>query len=44
VIVRLGSGKDGWKLVVDDDGHGFDFEGRPCQAELDAAITFRGVA
>jgi len=37
VVLRLGSGSDGWKLVVDDDGHGFDFEGRLCQAELDAA-------
>lgn len=37
VVVRLGSGKDRWKLEVDDDGRGFDFEGRLDQSELDAA-------
>ncbi len=35
-LVRLGA-KDGrWKLVIEDDGQGFPFEGRLSQVELDA--------
>jgi signal transduction histidine kinase len=35
VIVRLGREPKAWKLEVDDDGRGFDFEGRLSQEELD---------
>ncbi len=37
VLVRLSSQDGDCKLVVDDDGRGFDFVGRLTQAELDAA-------
>ena len=37
VVVRFGAPNGSWKLVIDDDGHGFDFAGRYSQAELDAA-------
>jgi signal transduction histidine kinase len=37
VVVRFESAEGGWKLVVDDDGRGFDFSGRLTHAELDAA-------
>lgn len=37
VVVRFGRGEGGFHLVIDDDGHGFDFEGRLSQPELDAA-------
>lgn len=37
VVVRFGREGDSFQLVIDDDGHGFDFEGRLGQAELDAA-------
>jgi signal transduction histidine kinase len=35
VIVRLGREGSSWKLVIDDDGRGFDFEGHLAQEELD---------
>src|SRR5262249_13641053 len=37
VIVRLTLENDEGRLVVDDDGRGFDFSGRLSQEELDAA-------
>lgn len=37
VVVRLASQDGHWKLVIDDDGRGFDFSGRLSLAELDAA-------
>ncbi|MGH9576305.1 MAG: sensor histidine kinase, partial [Terriglobales bacterium] len=37
VLVRLSSQDGTCRLVVDDDGRGFDFAGRLTQAELDAA-------
>jgi signal transduction histidine kinase len=37
VLVRLSTQDGACKLVVDDDGRGFDFAGRLTQAELDAA-------
>jgi two-component system sensor histidine kinase DegS len=37
VLVRLDAHDGVWKLVIDDDGRGFDFSGRLGQAELDAA-------
>ena len=37
VVVRFGRLEGGFQLVIDDDGHGFDFKGRLSQAELDAA-------
>ena len=37
VLVRMSSQDGACKLVVDDDGRGFDFVGRLTQAELDAA-------
>lgn len=37
VVVRFGHESGSFQLVIDDDGHGFDFEGRLAQAELDAA-------
>lgn len=36
VVVSLGREDGKFKLVVDDDGHGFSFSGRLAQAELDA--------
>jgi signal transduction histidine kinase len=35
VRVRFGRSPSGWRLVVDDDGQGFPFEGTLSQAELD---------
>jgi signal transduction histidine kinase len=37
VLIRFAYENGCWKLVVDDDGRGFDFSGRLDQAELDAA-------
>jgi len=37
VILRLSLENGGGRLVVDDDGRGFDFSGRLSQVELDAA-------
>ena len=37
VLVRFDYQDGCWRLVVDDDGRGFDFSGRLAQAELDAA-------
>ena len=37
VVVRLSQENGAGRLVVDDDGRGFDFSGRLSQAELDAA-------
>ncbi len=37
VILRLSLDRDEGRLVVDDDGRGFDFSGRLSQEELDAA-------
>jgi signal transduction histidine kinase len=36
VLVRFGRAPSGWRLVVDDDGQGFPFEGTLGHAELDA--------
>ena len=36
VLVRFGRAPSGWRLVVDDDGQGFPFEGTLSHAELDA--------
>lgn len=36
VVVSLGQEGNKWKLVIDDDGKGFSFEGRLTQSELDA--------
>jgi signal transduction histidine kinase len=35
VLVRFGRAPQGWRLVVDDDGQGFPFEGTLTHAELD---------
>jgi signal transduction histidine kinase len=35
VLVRFGRAPEGWRLVVDDDGQGFPFEGTLSHAELD---------
>jgi signal transduction histidine kinase len=35
VLVRLAAKADHWELSVEDDGRGFDFEGRVTQEELD---------
>jgi len=35
VLVRLAEKADHWELSVEDDGRGFDFEGRLTQEELD---------
>jgi two-component system nitrate/nitrite sensor histidine kinase NarX len=37
VVVRFAHNNGLWKLVIEDDGRGFDFSGRLSQAELDAA-------
>jgi len=37
VMVRFDAQDGNWRLVIDDDGRGFDFVGRLNQAELDAA-------
>jgi signal transduction histidine kinase len=35
VLVRFGRAPSGWRLVVDDDGQGFPFDGTLTHAELD---------
>ena len=35
VLVRFGRATSGWRLVVDDDGQGFPFDGTLSHAELD---------
>ncbi len=35
VLVRFGRAPSGWRLVVDDDGQGFPFDGTLSRAELD---------
>ncbi len=37
VLVSFDAREGHWRLVVDDDGRGFDFSGRCAQSELDAA-------
>lgn len=37
VIVRFDSQDGNWKLVIDDDGKGFDFAGRLTHAQLEAS-------
>ena len=37
VLVRFDSHDGNWRLIIDDDGRGFDFTGRWGQAELEAA-------
>ena len=37
VLVSFTRNADEWKLVIDDDGQGFDFSGRLAQEQLDAA-------
>ena len=37
VLVRFAHGKGDWKLLIEDDGHGFDFSGRLSFAELNSA-------
>ncbi|HET7206157.1 MAG TPA: histidine kinase [Terriglobales bacterium] len=36
VLVRLDANHKCWKLMIEDDGRGFDFSGRLSQTELDA--------
>jgi nitrate/nitrite-specific signal transduction histidine kinase len=36
VHIRLGVDEDSWKLVIEDDGRGFEFSGRLTLTELDA--------
>jgi two-component system nitrate/nitrite sensor histidine kinase NarX len=36
VLVRFGSADGCWRLLIDDDGRGFDFSGRLSHAELEA--------
>ncbi len=36
VIVRLNAADEGWKLIIEDDGCGFPFEGSLSHSELDA--------
>lgn len=36
VEVRVASKRDSWQVVIQDDGHGFDFTGRLSQTELRA--------
>jgi signal transduction histidine kinase len=36
VLVRLATLDNGWKLTLEDDGHGFPFSGRFSQGELEA--------
>ena len=36
VLVRFGRAPSGWRLVVDDDGQGFPFDGTLSHSELDA--------
>jgi signal transduction histidine kinase len=35
VLVRLDLNDGMWKLIIDDDGRGFDFEGRLTNGELE---------
>ena len=35
VLVRVTHGDDRWVVIVDDDGRGFDFEGRMSHEEMD---------
>ncbi len=35
VTVRVGRGREGWELAIDDDGKGFAFAGRRSHEELD---------
>ena len=37
VLVRFAGQQGAWKLVIEDDGRGFEFSGRLSQAELNAA-------
>jgi signal transduction histidine kinase len=37
IVVRFDGADGAWKLVIDDDGRGFDFSGHFSQSELDAA-------
>jgi len=37
VLVRFDEVAGSWKLIVDDDGHGFDFSGHLTQNDMDAA-------
>jgi signal transduction histidine kinase len=37
VLVRFDAQDGHWRLIIDDDGRGFDFAGRFTQTELDAA-------
>jgi signal transduction histidine kinase len=37
VLVHFGRENEGWKLLIEDDGHGFGFTGRRSLAELEAA-------
>lgn len=36
MVVELSGKEHEWMLIVEDDGRGFDFEGRRSGAELDA--------
>lgn len=36
VSIELGPAQGRWKLLIDDDGQGFDFTGRLCMLELEA--------
>jgi signal transduction histidine kinase len=36
VSIELGAAQGRWKLLIDDDGQGFDFTGRLCMLELEA--------
>jgi signal transduction histidine kinase len=36
VSIRLSSGQGRWRLLIQDDGLGFDFTGRLCMEELEA--------
>lgn len=37
VLVQFGFQKGNWKLIIEDDGHGFEFSGRQTMSELEAA-------
>ena len=36
VSIELGAAQGRWKLLIDDDGQGFDFSGRLCMLDLEA--------